>query len=383
MQSQKLKFNIEPGVSYLNCANIAPLMTSLKEEGVNALERRQQPYKIQRQDWFEPVDEVKRQFAQLIKCPDPDRIALIPSVSYGMATVARNIGLKPGDELVLLEEQYPSNYYSWQALAAETGAGIVTVKAPESFENKGEAWNEAILNAINERTKVVALGQVHWTDGTRFGLVQIGERARAVGAKLIIDGSQSVGALPFNIQEIRPDALFCVGYKWLLGPFSLGLAYFGEAFDNGSPLEENWINREGSDDFQNLVNYTPDYRPKAGRYSVGENSNFHLLPILKGALVQLNEWGVANIQDYCQQLTAIPINELTQLGCIVEKQESRAAHLFGIRFRKEVDLSRLNALFVENQIYVSLRGTAVRVSVNVFNDQNDMDKLVETIKRVL
>jgi hypothetical protein len=111
----------------------------------------------------------------------------------------------------------------------------------------------------------------------------------------VVDGTQSVGALPIDVQKYRIDALVCGGYKWLMGPYSLGVAYLSEYFDDGIPLEESWMNRRGSDDFQRLVAYEPQYRPGAARYDVGEHSNFILLPMLTAALRQILAWEPAQI----------------------------------------------------------------------------------------
>ena len=383
LTSQRDKFDLPENVSYLNCANISPLMKDLANLGKAAINQRIRPYEITREDWFKPTENLKENFANLINCVDHNTIALIPSVSYGVATAAKNIKLKPDEEVLVVDEQYPSNYYSWQNITKEFGAGLRVVPYPNDQSNKGKFWNEKILDSISERTRVVALGNIHWTDGTLFQLEKISKKAKENNALLIIDGSQSIGALTFNIEKIKPDAVFCVGYKWLLGPFALGLSYFGEYFDNGIPLEENWINRKNSDDFQGLVDYTPQYRPVSGRYNVGENSNFHLVPILNGAIRQLLEWGVLNIQDYCKRLSSEAICDLKELGCQIEDDEYRAHHLFGVRFRENIDLKLLQRKFTERNIYVSLRGTAVRVSLNVYNKVEDMEKLVCCIKETI
>jgi selenocysteine lyase/cysteine desulfurase len=124
------------------------------------------------------------------------------------------------------------------------------------------------------------MGHIHWADGTLFDLVAIRKKAHSLGAKLIIDGTQSVGALPFSVQEIQPDALICAGYKWLMGPYSIGMAYYADSFNDGQPLEYNWINRLNSEDYSQLVNYQDSYKPKADKYSVGESSNFNLPPVV-------------------------------------------------------------------------------------------------------
>ena len=133
---------------------------------------------------------------------------------------------------------------------------------------------------------MVALPHVHWTDGVRLDLEAIGRRAREVGAALVVDGTQSVGAMPFNVTSIQPDAVICAAYKWLTGPYSIGLAYYGQRYDDGVPSEETWIGRLGSEDFRRLVDYEDAYRPGAARYDVGECSNFVLIPMLIAAALR-------------------------------------------------------------------------------------------------
>jgi len=135
-----------------------------------------------------------------------------------------------------VDEQFPSNVYIWKEVAKKNDAVIKVIQPPTSLENRGKRWNESILSAISEKTAAIALPHIHWTDGTLFDLKAIRTRTNNVGAMMVIDGTQSIGALPFSVQEIEPDALICGGYKWLLGPYSIGLAYYSDAFNQGTPL---------------------------------------------------------------------------------------------------------------------------------------------------
>jgi selenocysteine lyase/cysteine desulfurase len=234
---------------------------------------------------------VRALFARMVGVSNASRIAIVPAVSYGLAAAARNLPIGRGRNVVVSEEQFPSNVHVWRSACRRGGAELRVIAPPVDGAGRGEAWNTAVLEAIDVATAVVALPHLHWTDGTRFDLQRIGERAREVGAALVVDGTQSVGALPFDVAQIRPDALVCAGYKWLLGPYSLGVAYYGPRFDEGEPLEETWIGRAGSEDFRSLVLYRDDYRPGAARYDVGEPSNFALMPMLETALGLVLEWG--------------------------------------------------------------------------------------------
>jgi len=380
MKCQKELFQLSDSVTYLNCGFMSPLMKSVEEAGHSGLIQKRHPYQVKVEDFFKPANQLRGSFSKLINCPDPDRVVIIPSVSYGISNVINNIELNQGENIIVTGEQFPSNVYPWQRLANQSGARLKSIDPPSDLSDRGKIWNQRILESIDPKTRIVALGHVHWADGTLFDLLKIRERSNEVGALLIIDGTQSVGAYPFDIRSIQPDALICAGYKWLMGPYSIGVAYYGEIFDNGMPVEENWINRLHSEDFQNLVNYQNEYQPGAMRYEIGEHSNFILVPMLHAAIQQIHEWGTTNIQDYCKDLISDHIAEIENLGYWVELPEYRGHHLFGIRLPSSVEPDQIKARLQDRNIFVSFRGDAIRVSVHVFNDKQDLEKLVDALK---
>lgn len=377
---QRDQFFLPDDTHYLNCAYMAPLARPVEEAGIAGMRRKRVPSGITAADFFTDAERARRRFARLVNIADPARVAIIPSASYGVAVAAGNLRVRRGQNVVIAHQQFPGNVYAWRALARREGLELRAVAPPDDAARRAPAWNERLLDAIDDGTAAVAIGHVHWTDGTRFDLAALGERARAVGAALIIDGTQSVGALPFDVERLRPDALVCAGYKWLLGPYSIGLAYFGPRFDGGTPLEETWIAREGSEDFRALVDYRDAYLPGAVRYDVGERSNFILLPMLIAALELLLAWGADEIQAYCRALTAELLAEAASLGFAVEEEAGRGAHLFGLRAPPRVDVPRLQALLAERRVAVSLRGSAIRVSPHVYNDSADVAALLDCLR---
>ncbi len=379
MQNQRAKFSIPKGTTYLNCAYMSPLLKSVEKAGKVGIERKRNPFSILANDFFSGSEPIREEYARLINTTDSKRIVIIPSVSYGLATVAKNAHLQPADKIIVAAEQFPSNYYPWHKLTLDTKAVLKSIAPPEQTQSRGKLWNERILEAIDSKTKIVSLGHVHWADGTRFDLEQIRKRTRDVGAMLIIDGTQSVGALPFDVQRFQPDALICGGYKWLMGPYSIGLAYYGEYFDNGRPVEENWMNRLNSENFAGLVNYQSDYQPGALRYEVGEHSNFILVPMMLEALKQINKWAPTNIQAYCKKISQPAIKKLRAAGCWIEDEDYRGNHLFGVRFPKEISIDTVKERMKKKKISVSFRGDSMRVAPNVYNDEKDFRKLLEAL----
>lgn len=380
LSCQRDLFSLPEGLHYLNCAYMAPLAKRVEEAGIEAVRLRRDPTRLTPADFFTGADQARRLFAALVNAPDASRVAIVPSVSYGIATVAKNLPLRRGQNVVAARAQFPSNVYGWKRLAADAGADLRIVDPPSSVDGRGEAWNERLLEAIDTQTAVVALGNVHWADGTRFDLERIGARAREVGAALVIDGTQSVGALPFDVGAVRPDALVVAGYKWMLGPYALGLAYYGERFDGGVPLEETWLGRQGSEDFARLVDYADEYQPGAARFDMGERSSFVLMPMLTAALEILLEWRPARVQAYCRELTRGLLRDARELGWTVEDEPWRAAHLFGLRPPPGADAAKLQRALKERGVAVSLRGDAVRVSPNAYNDPSDLDALADALR---
>ncbi len=381
LKCQKDLFQLDESVTFLNCAYMSPQLKSVEAAGRHALSLKNKPNTIAVEDFFSTITSVKREFARLIQAEEPGRIAIIPSVSYGVSTVAKNLPLVAGQEILMPVDQFPSNYYAWERLAQEKQARLVKIEVPAG-PDKGRRWNEAILAAINENTAAVAISHLHWAEGVRFDLAAIRAATEQHGAWLVVDGTQSVGALPFDVREFRPDALICGGYKWLMGPYSIGVAYYGPQLDDGLPIEENWINRKDSHDFRNLVNYQPQYQPLAGRYCVGEHSNFLLMPMFEVALQQLNAWGIGNIQQNCQRLNAPFLSELQALGFSILPQEQRADHLLGVGLPQGVDMEKLQAALTAERVLVSVRGQSVRIAPNVYNEASDWEKLLAVLKAV-
>lgn len=379
LECQRDLVHLPDGLRYLNCAYMAPLLKPVEAAGIAALRRRHDPTAITAPDFFAGPDRARGLFAELVGCDAP-RVAIIPGASYGLATVAKNVRLRAGQNLVVAHAQFPSNVYGWRRLCAEAGASLRAVAPPDVTEGRAAGWNERLLEAIDRDTALVALGNVHWTDGTRFDLEAIGARAREVGALLVIDGTQSVGAMPFDVRRVRPDALVCAAYKWLLGPYSIGLAWFGERFDGGVPLEETWLARRGSEDFARLVDYEDAYQPGAARFDMAERANFVLMPMLIAALEQVLAWGPANVQEYCGELTREVLAEARALGYRVEDAAWRGAHLFGLRLPAGADAVRLQAALKERRIAVSLRGDAVRVAPHVYNTPDDLAALADALR---
>lgn len=372
--SQRSAFDVPEDVAYFNTANLSPLLHSVRAAGESALRQRAQPWTIRAEDWFGDVERLRSLFAALVG-GDADGVALVPATSYGFAVAARNIRLAAGQRILVLAEEYPSGIYTWRRCANRDGAEICTVT-----REGGQTWTEAVLARLDERVGVVSVPNVHWTDGAFVDLDRIAARSRECGARLVIDASQSLGAVPLNVATVQPDFVIYVGYKWLLGPFGRGYLWAAAEHREGQPLEENWILRAGSHDFARLVDYRDDYQPGARRYDQGQRTLFELTPMAIAALEQLLAWGVERVAATLNQVTTDIAERAASLGLGVSTTAPHGPHMLGLRLPRRARERILPALADAN-CFAALRGEALRVSPHLHVTPADVDRLIDTLAR--
>jgi selenocysteine lyase/cysteine desulfurase len=375
LESQRDLFEIPEDIVYLNCAYMSPQLRPAREAGEKAVSRKSRPWEITPDLFFEDAEEIRALFARLVG-GDTEGVAIVPSVSYGISVAAANVPVREGEKLIILEDQFPSNVYAWRELAERSGARLVTLPRPEDLD-----WGRALIEEIDADTAVVAVPNCHWTDGSLVDLASVGESAHEAGAALVVDAIQSLGAYPFDVSEVRPDFLIATSYKWLLGPYGVGFMYVGEEYREGKPIEHNWINRRGSQDFSGLVDYQDAFQPGARRYDVGERSNFALLPMAAEALRQLLDWGVENVSETIGTLTDLIEEKAGELGIVTIPKERRARHMIGLMLGPDAPDDLARRLTTHN-VFVSVRGESVRVSPHLYNTEEDVDRLFEVLERV-
>jgi selenocysteine lyase/cysteine desulfurase len=374
--NQRHLFDVPDGVAYFNTSSLSPLLHSVREAGDRALATRSRPWHITADDWFSDVEMLRERVSRLLGA-DADGIALIPATSYGLASIGQNLPVSSGDRILVLDEEYPSNYYTWRRHARRHDAELVVVK-----REPGQTWADAVLDAMDEHVAIVAVPNVHWTDGALVDLHALAPAIRDAGAAFVIDASQSLGVMPLDVGELRPDAVVSVGYKWLLGPFSLGYLYLAEKHRDGVPLEENWINRDGSEDFAGLVDYTDDYLPGARRFDMGQRTNFGLVPMAIAALDQLLEWDIPAIASSLGAVTDAIAERAAELPSVEPPAEPRAPHILGLRIPRERGDHILDVLH-DDGVWAGVRGSALRISPHLHTTPDDCDRLVDALGKAL
>jgi selenocysteine lyase/cysteine desulfurase len=375
LPAQRELFDIPDDVAYFNCASLAPQLRSAREAAEAAWRRRARPWLLRGDDWSTEVEERRTLFARLAGV-DADGVALVPATSYGLAVAAANLSAAPGQRVLVLAEDFPSDWYTWQRFARRTGATVAAVDRGD-----GRTWTEALLDELDERTAVVAVLAVHWTDGALVDLGAVAARAREVGAAVVVDASQALGAMPLDLAAVRPDYLVSVGYKWLLGPFGLSYLYVAPRHRDGVPLEENWISRLGSEDFAGLVGYQDRYQPGARRFDVGQRSHFETTPMAIAALRQLLDWEVPRVAATLRRTTGRIQEAVGAMGLTLTSRD-RGPHMLGVRLPAPAR-QRVAAALTRANVFAGVRGSSLRVSPHLWTTDEDVDRLVTALRGAL
>ena len=223
---------------------------------------------------------------------------------------------------------------------------------------------------------------VHWTDGALVDLGRVAGARHALGGRLVIDGSQSIGAMPLDVGRLRPDFVVTVGYKWLLGPLGVSYLYVADEHRDGEPLEQNWIARAGSEDFARLVDYRDEYQPGARRFDVGQRTDFELVPMAIAALEQLQAWRVPRVAAVLSQITATIAEHATTLGLHPLPGDQRGPHLLGVRL-PDADPGRGGPALAAANCFAAVRGEVLRIAPHLHVNDADVVRLTDALVRVL
>jgi selenocysteine lyase/cysteine desulfurase len=367
-KNYRAEFNLPRDICYLNAAYMTPQPRRVLDAVIEGANYRAQPWRITPPDFFAEVETLRAAFAGLITCT-PDNVAIVPSAGYGVSCAARNLPLRQGDIILGLHDQFPSNYYAWCHAAKAAGAEFHIAR-----KQAGQSWADALLTTIEdlgERIAVATLECHHWSSAEFVDLEVVIPALRAVGARVVLDLTQTLGACPIDITRLAPDFMVAAGYKWQFGPYGVGYLYVDEAYFDGVPIEEPWMSREGAEDFSRLAEVTEHYQPGARRFDVGAKSSFSNIAGASAALQMLGEWGVANV---CEELTTINARIaviLSDHGFETLPPEQRAPHFQGARLPR-IDSRKLATRLVERGVYASVRGQHLRVAPHLYTDDEDL-----------
>lgn len=375
--SQRHLFDIPGEIAYFNCAYNSPQLNDARDRLLAGVGSKSRPWQRTPASFFDDAETVRRLSADIFG-GDASGYAVVPAASYGLSTAARAIEphLRAGDKILVIAEEFPSNVLPWQRTAQEIGVVLITVPTPEHGN-----WTQAILEKIDTGIKVVAVSPCHWTNGAFIDLITIGKACRDAGAILVVDATQTLGAMPLSLDEVQPDFLVAAGYKWLLCPYGFSLLYVAKPWRDGRPLEETWLARDNAEDFTALVRYSAIYMPGARRFDMGEKCTPTILPGAIAALEQIKAWRVERIAESLAQINGRIAGHLELLGFQLPDASQRCPHMFGAQLPERYT-GNLVAELKTRKIFISQRGNALRFAPHLHINDQDVDRLLQAIGEI-
>ncbi|MHA7833159.1 MAG: aminotransferase class V-fold PLP-dependent enzyme [Algiphilus sp.] len=366
-------FDLPDDVIYLNAAGAGPRLHRVNEAAHEGIRSSARPWAFQMQAWLERIESLRALTAATL-ATEAQALAFIPSASYGEAIAARNLRVEAGQKILLMAGEYPSNRSTWQRVAEASGAHCVDIAPAQD-----ESWTTAMLRHIDADTAVISAVPCHWTNGAPLDLNAIGAAARRNGAALVVDASQSLGALPFDFEAIQPDFVVSAGHKWLLGAIGLGWLWAAPRWQQeGQPIEETWLAREQRETFGGDSVQPPPYRPGAARFDAGGSAHPVSIPMAEAAMTQLAQWSVEAVASHLQALTRHLDEALAACGLSALITPDHVGHFTALR----VPPGRIDAVqqaLDQAGIVCARRGAGLRIAPHLHTQSADIDQLVAVV----
>jgi selenocysteine lyase/cysteine desulfurase len=380
LTSQRALFDIPGDVCFLNAASYSPLPLATLEAGRRAVGRKGRPWLIDQEFPSSQYERARSAAARLINA-DPQDVALIASVSYGVATAAKIVPPAPGSRVIVLEDDHSSPVLEWMTRASESEATVETVHRPADGD-----WTAAVLASIERPgaapVAIVSISSVHWSDGAMVNLDLVAPAAKARGAALLIDATQGAGVTDLDVRKLDPDFVVFPTYKWLLGPYGRAFLYVARRHQGGIPLEQTSYGRRAVRAEQDVYLRDTRYVDDARRFDMGERDHFISMEMGSIGMEMMAHWGAPAVAGRLATLTARLADGLRGGNLSLPEDRFRSPHILCLSFRDGMAKDLIARLTVEN-IFVASRLGRMRISPHVYNDESDIDRFLEAFLRLL
>jgi selenocysteine lyase/cysteine desulfurase len=376
LASQRALFEMPRDICYLNSASWSPLPLKTQQAARAAVGRKGAPWTLGATFANSQHERARAAAARLINA-DPADVALIPSISYGVATAAKVLTIERGTRIIVLQDDHSSPVLEWLTRADAQGFAVETVRRPDDGD-----WTSAVLAAIERPgappLSVASISSVHWSDGGLIDIEKVGAALKRQGARFLIDATHGAGVLTMDVKLLDPDFVIFPTYKWLLGPYGRAFLYIAKRHQGGIPLEQTAFGRRDVRAENNVYFADTSYVADARRFDMGERDHFISMEMASIGMEMMAEWGPAAVAQRLQMLTDRIADGMRDIGVSLPDRRVRAPHVLSLGFKDGMPKELIEALAGEG-IYVAARLGRMRISPHVFNDEADADRLVAAL----
>lgn len=322
--------------------------------------------------WLEVEQKLKQSLASLIKANSADEIALLKNTSEGLSIIAQGIEWQAGDNIVISNQEFPSNFIVWDALKAQ---GVELRIADISVDNP----EQALIELMDENTRLLSISAVQYASGLRMNLPALGKACNSNNTLYCVDAIQQLGALQFDVQDIDADFVVADGHKWMLGPEGLALFYCKQSsLDKLAIQQFGWHMVDDISDFNAMENWQP--AKTARRFECG-SPNMLCAHALDASIQLLLEHGMASVEkavlDNVQSLIEIfkPMDNISILSPV---NSTRHGGIFTF-VKQGVNNQKLYEYLVNKGIVCAARGGGIRFSPHYHNSPAQFEQLAEWV----
>jgi selenocysteine lyase/cysteine desulfurase len=380
LPSQRALFDIPREICFLNAASYSPLPRQTLEAGRAAVDRKGRPWLIDNAFAATQYARTRKAAAALINA-DSDDVALIPSVSYAVATAAKIFAVPKGARVLVLQDDHSSPVLEWITRAPAAGFTVEAVRRPPDCD-----WTAALLEAIERPgaapLALASISSVHWSDGGAVDLRRVAPALRARGAALLVDATHSAGVLELDVHTIDPDFVAFPTYKWLIGPYGRAFIYVARRHQDGIPLEQTSYGRRAVRSEQDIYLKDTAYVASAVRFDMAERDHFIGMEMAAIGMEMMAQWGRPAIAARLAMLTARLADGLRDLGIDIPDERVRAPHILSLGFARGMP-DELVARLAAAQAYAAPRLGRLRISPHVYNDEADVDRFITVFHKVM
>jgi selenocysteine lyase/cysteine desulfurase len=380
LASQRDLFDIPRDICYLNSASYGPLPRRTQEAARDAVGRKGAPWTLDAAFANRQHERARSAAARLINAETSD-VALISSVSYGVATVGKILAIPPRMRVLILENDHSSPILEWQTRSTSAAFTIETVRQPPDGD-----WTSAVLAAIERtgapRLALASISSVHWSDGGMIDLAKVAAALKRQGALFLIDATHAVGVLAMDVKSLDPDFVIFPTYKWLLGPYGRAFIYMAKRHQNGIPLEQTGFARREIRADAEIYFADVSYVPGARRFDMGERDHFISMEMAAIGMEMMAEWGTDAIAERLKMLNGRIADGLSGTRVRIMDARFRAPHILSLGFAGGLPAGLVDGLAADG-VHVAPRLSRMRISPHVFNDEEDADRFVAALKKRL
>jgi selenocysteine lyase/cysteine desulfurase len=360
-------------VTYLNFAAHAAIPRVALNAVQSSVAAKMRPHIVDDRSFFSVAASLRQTLATLIGA-NPDEVALTSGAGAGLAAIAYALKWSPGDEVIIARGEFPVQYATWKPMEAREGIEVRIADRRGQFIQ----WDDLVA-AMTPNTRVVSVSHVRFDDGSLLDVSPLAAACQSNGTLLVLDVSQSCGAIPMNVRGLGADFIVCAGYKYLLSPWGTGFLWTRkETLDSLRPGPYNWLS-QGVESFARLNYVNPEPAPSLSRWDSAEAAsiyNFNLT-VMEASAKFVLEAGPALIRDHNQALIEHFFQRLPEGYRPASPRQASQRGVFGcVEVGSRADTESVYETLRDEGFVVALREGKIRVAPHLLNSTEDIDRLL-------